>query len=194
MATRCCWPPESCAGYLSACSVMPTRSSSSAARSLALSLPRPRTLIGPRVRFSRIVLCANRLKDWKTMPTSARSLASSLPSSGSETPSISIVPDSNVSSRLIVRQRVDLPEPEGPMMTTTSPSPIVRSMSLRTCSSPKCLLTLSNTTKGRCIAAGESAGLSSLGVSVTSTHTNRVARRPELWLVGPGPRRAHPDD
>ena len=119
------------------------------------------------------------------MPTSARSLASSFSSSGSATPSISIVPDSNVSSRLIVRQRVDLPEPEGPMTTTTSPSPIVRSMSLRTCSSPKCLLTLLNTTKGRCIVAGESAGLSSLGVSVIPTHTSRAARRPELWLLWP---------
>ncbi len=32
-----------------------------------------------------------------------------------------IVPDSMVSSRLIARQSVDLPEPEGPMTTTTSP-------------------------------------------------------------------------
>ena len=35
-----------------------------------------RTRIGPRVTFSSTVLCANRLNDWKTMPTSARSLAS----------------------------------------------------------------------------------------------------------------------
>ena len=31
-----------------------------------------RTLIGPRVTFSRIVLWAKRLNDWNTMPTSAR--------------------------------------------------------------------------------------------------------------------------
>ena len=52
----------------------PTRSSSSIARFVA---PRPcdslRTLIGPSVTFSSTVLCAKRLKDWKTMPTSARS-------------------------------------------------------------------------------------------------------------------------
>ena len=35
IATRCCCPPESCAGYLAACSPTPTRSSSSLARLLA---------------------------------------------------------------------------------------------------------------------------------------------------------------
>ena len=39
MATRCCWPPESWAGYLSAWSAMPTRSSSSIARCSASCLP-----------------------------------------------------------------------------------------------------------------------------------------------------------
>ena len=82
------------------------------------------------------------------MPTSARSWASSLPSSGSCLPSMVIVPDSMVSSRLIARQSVDLPEPEGPMTTTTSPLPTVRSMSCSTCRSPKCLLTPSRTTSG----------------------------------------------
>ena len=33
----------------------------------------PRTLIGPSVTFSRIVLWAKRLKVWNTIPTSARS-------------------------------------------------------------------------------------------------------------------------
>ena len=47
-----------------------------------------RTLIGPSVTFSSIVLCANRLNDWNTMPTSARSSASPLPSSGSSLPSM----------------------------------------------------------------------------------------------------------
>jgi hypothetical protein len=43
-----------------------------------------------------------------------------------------IVPVSKVSSRLIVRQRVDLPDPDGPITTTTSPLPMDRSMSWRT--------------------------------------------------------------
>ena len=81
------------------------------ARFSAAALPTLRTLIGPSVTFSRIVLWANRLNDWKTMPTSARSWASSLPSSGSSLPSMVIVPDSIVSSRLMARHSVDLPEP-----------------------------------------------------------------------------------
>ena len=55
------------------------------------------------------------------MPTSARRSASALPSSGSGWPSRRISPASMVSSRLIARQSVDLPEPEGPITTTTSP-------------------------------------------------------------------------
>ena len=54
IATRCCWPPESWAGYLSAWSAMPTRSSSSmAALSAAALLHASRTLIGPSVTFSQ---------------------------------------------------------------------------------------------------------------------------------------------
>ena len=95
------------------------------------------------------------------MPTSARSRASALPSSGSGLPSIVIVPESIVSRRLMVRHSVDLPDPEGPMTTTTSPRAMVRSMSWSTCSSPKCLLTSSRTTRTRVpvvSAAGGSAG------------------------------------
>ena len=109
MATRCCWPPDSCAGSLSFCSAMPTRSSRAIASSSASPLFILRTLIGPRVTFCRIVLCANRLNDWNTMPTSDRSWASALPSAGSGTPSISIAPESMDSSRLMVRHSVDLP-------------------------------------------------------------------------------------
>ena len=43
---------------------------------------------------------------------------------------------------------VDLPDPEGPSTTTTSPRLTLRSMSLRTCRSPKCLFTPSSTTRG----------------------------------------------
>ena len=53
------------------------------------------------------------------MPTSARRPASALPSAGSGLPSTSMVPESIGSSRLIVRQSVDFPEPDGPSTTTT---------------------------------------------------------------------------
>ena len=136
IATRCCWPPESCAGSLVACCATPTRSSSCIASFSASAFFMPRTLIGPRVTFSRIVRWANRLNDWNTMPTSARSWASPLPSAGSSSPSIVMDPLVIVSRRLIVRQSVDLPDPEGPMITTTSPLCTVRSMSVSAWNSP----------------------------------------------------------
>ena len=142
IATRCCWPPESCAGIFFACWATPTRSSSAIAlRSASLRFFILRTLIGPSVTFSRIVRCAKRLNDWKTMPTSARSVASALPSFGSSLPSIAIVPRVIVSSRLIVRHSVDLPEPDGPITTTTSPRLTTVLMSFSTWKSPKCFST-----------------------------------------------------
>ena len=51
------------------------------------------------------------------------------------------MPVSIGSSRLIARHSVDLPDPDGPITTTTSPLPMDRLMSFRTCRSPKCLLT-----------------------------------------------------
>ena len=51
-------------------------------------------------------------------------------------PSMRISPESMVSRRLMVRHMVDLPEPEGPITTTTSPRSTERLMSLRTCRSP----------------------------------------------------------
>ncbi len=132
IATRCCWPPDSWAGYLSAWLAMPTRSSSSIALLRASSFDALRTFLGASVTLSRIVLCANRLKDWNTMPTSDRSCASLRPSSGNTSPSISIVPDSMVSSRLMVRHNVDLPEPDGPSTTMTSPRSTSRLMSFST--------------------------------------------------------------
>src|SRR5882757_7828492 len=141
IATRCCWPPESCAGYLSAWLATPTRSNNSMAFSRALSLATLRTLTGASVTFSTIVLCANRLNDWNTIPTSDRSCASLRPSAGSTSPSIAMVPESMVSRRLMVRHNVDLPDPDGPSTTMTCPRSTVRLMSLSTCKLPKCLLT-----------------------------------------------------
>ena len=68
------------------------------------------------------------------MPTSARRAARSRPSCGRGLPSMSISPESMVSRRLIVRHSVDLPEPEGPITTTTSPLSTEKLMSLSTCS------------------------------------------------------------
>lgn len=99
------------------------------------------TFIGASVTLSRTLLCGNRLKAWKTIPTWARSRASAAPSAGSGSPSMVMRPESTVSSRLMVRQRVDFPEPDGPRIATTSPQATSRVMSLRTCRPPKCLFT-----------------------------------------------------
>ena len=66
------------------------------------------------------------------MPTSARSLASAFPSAGNGRPSKVIVPESIGSRRLMVRHSVDLPPPDGPITTTTSPRETVRLISRRT--------------------------------------------------------------
>src|SRR5690606_36202445 len=120
---------------------MPTRSSSAVAVSRASLWETLRTLIGPSVTFSRIVLWAKRLNCWKTMPTSARNAARALPSAGNGLPSMAISPELIGSRRLIARHRVDLPDPDGPSTTTTWPCGTSMLMSLSTCRSPKYLST-----------------------------------------------------
>lgn len=59
-----------------------------------------------------------------------------------------MVPELIGSSRLIVRHSVDLPEPDGPITTTTSPRPTDSETSSSTCSGPNHLLTASSTMSG----------------------------------------------
>jgi hypothetical protein len=80
-----------------------------------------------------------RLKDWNTIPVSRRISWMFLTSSLSSTPSTVIRPRSCFSRRLMQRIRVDFPEPEGPMTTTTSCLPTRMLMSLRAMKSPKYL-------------------------------------------------------
>src|SRR5689334_14529583 len=70
--------------------------------------------------FSSAVLCGKRLYCWNTMPTLRRS--ASLSSFGSFTswPSTRIEPRSIGTSAFTQRSSVDLPDPDGPMMQTTS--------------------------------------------------------------------------
>ena len=56
------------------------------------------------------------------------------------TPSTSTWPESGVSRRLTHRSSVDLPEPDGPMTTTTSRRSTWKSMPLSTSLSPKRLV------------------------------------------------------
>ncbi len=77
--------------------------------------------------FSSTVRWGNRLKFWKTKPTCWRSWRMSpfcgprLRPASIVTSPTRIVPLSGCSSRLMLRSRVVLPEPLGPMIATTSP-------------------------------------------------------------------------
>ena len=111
------------------------------ARLSASSLGTFLSLIGAMVRFSSTVLCGNRLKDWKTMPSSMRTLLMSVSGEVTSWPSTRIVPWSTCSNWLMVRRSVLLPEPEGPMMTTFSLGRMDRETLFRARRLPKSLLT-----------------------------------------------------
>ena len=79
--------------------------------------------MGDSMMFSSTDRCGNRLKLWNTKPMRLRSRFSALLLMGAwmSWPSNSSWPDFTSSSRFTVRISVDLPEPEGPHTTTTSP-------------------------------------------------------------------------
>src|SRR5688500_2503432 len=70
------------------------------------------------------------------MPTRLRSLGRSVLGSVTTMPSTVISPFCTGSSALTVLIRVDLPEPEGPQTTTTSPLLILTEQSVSTCTGP----------------------------------------------------------
>src|ERR1700716_3620970 len=139
MATRCCWPPDSCAGIELSLSESPTFCRLSRATRSASSLPRLRTLRCATVRLSSTDRCANRLKDWKTIPMPRRAASMSTSSWVISLPLTTILPAFGSSSRFTHRNRVDLPEPDGPMMQITCPRLTSTSMPLSTSNSPKAL-------------------------------------------------------
>src|SRR6185369_12922541 len=136
IATRCCWPPDSWPGNLSLCAIRPTRSSIFSPRASASSGLRPSTLIWAMVRFSVTERCGNSSKCWNTMPTRLRNLGRSVFGSCSGTSLTWISPFWNGSSAFTVLISVDLPEPEGPQTTTTSPLLMLTEQSVSTCTGP----------------------------------------------------------
>ena len=89
--------------------------------SRAAASVRPSTLTWASVRFSVTVRCGNSSKFWNTMPMRERSLGRSVFASPTEMPSTVIPPFWKGSSALTHLMMVDLPLPEGPQTTTTSP-------------------------------------------------------------------------
>ena len=99
----------------------PTRSRSFSPFSRASASERPSTFTWPSVRFCVTVMCGKSSKFWNTMPMRARSLERLVLGSRTEVPSTRISPFWKGSRPLTVLISVDLPLPEGPHTTTTSP-------------------------------------------------------------------------
>ena len=95
------------------------------------------TSMGARVQLSSTDLLLKRLKPWNTMPIFWRRAFRLTFKSVEFLPSNQMWPESASSSKLMQRSSVDLPEPDAPMMHTTSPRLTSRSMPLSTCRSPK---------------------------------------------------------
>ena len=91
------------------------------------------------VIFAFIVILANRLNCWKTMPIFCLVTLMSVDLSVRSVPSKRICPDVGVSSRLRERKNVDFPQPDGPMMAITSPLFTSVLMPFNTSCSPKLL-------------------------------------------------------
>ena len=93
MATRCCWPPESCAGVGPLLLAQPDALRACAA---AVSAASTRVRLSTRrwaiVRLPRTVRWGNRLNCWNTMPMRRRMSSRSQSGSVMSSPSIRIVP------------------------------------------------------------------------------------------------------
>src|SRR4051794_12374526 len=138
IATRCCWPPESCDGRWRRRFSSPTRAATS--RTVERLGRRPSRRRG-RAMFWATVSDGSRLKAWKTNPMRSRRKMvrrRSLSRSRSVSPSVT-VPEVGRSSPAATLRNVLLPEPEGPMIAvkdahgsatltpsraTTAPSPL----------------------------------------------------------------------
>src|SRR5215469_1794762 len=89
--------------------------------SVASLAPRFNTWHWANVRFCVTVRCGKSSKCWKTIPTRERSLGRFVRRSPTEIPSIRISPSWNGSRPFTHLIKVDLPDPDGPQTTTTSP-------------------------------------------------------------------------
>src|SRR5215218_4831626 len=128
MATRCCWPPERLRGKRSVKAAKPTLANRSRAIVSASAFVIFFTMTGPDITFCSAVMWGKRSNCWNTMPIRARKRARSRPrgverlslKSMRRSPTCSVPADGS-SSRLMQRKKVDLPQPDGPITTTTWP-------------------------------------------------------------------------
>src|SRR3954468_5091031 len=106
-------------------------------RVLAYSLVLPTTFLNASVTLPSALRWGYRLNDWKTMPIFWRTRLMSTSARVMSVPSTTTTPLVGSSSRLQQRSRVDLPDPDGPMMKTSSPCATARSMPFSTSRVPK---------------------------------------------------------
>src|SRR5574340_1253811 len=99
----------------------PTRSRYFNPRSSASCCLRPSTSDWASERFWRTVRCGKSSKCWNTMPTRARSFGRFVFASLTLTPSTKMSPFCTGSRAFTVLMSVDLPDPDGPQTTITSP-------------------------------------------------------------------------
>src|SRR5882724_10080170 len=126
---------------------MPTFSSRASARAMASARGSFRTWTGDSMTFCSTVMCAHRLKLWNTMPRRERMRSTWRWSCGTAWPSrvgrmrissplTSTSPVSGVSSRLMQRSSVLLPDPLEPIIAMTSPSLAASEIPFSTSRSP----------------------------------------------------------
>ena len=139
-ATRCCWPPDICAGRRRANSASRTISSISIARRRVSS---PATFFArrPNATLSYTDMCGNRAYCWKTVFT-LRSCGGTLETS---TPSSRTRPAVGRSNPAIIFSNVVLPHPDGPSREKNSPRTIAKSARSTATKSPNSLRVPSRT-------------------------------------------------
>src|SRR5881296_2340696 len=127
-ATRCCSPPESCAGKWSIRSATPTSSKSSRARRRVAAPERP-TYRAASSTFSSAVSDGSNRNDWNRKPTYRPRawLLAARPSALTRVSSNHSSPPSPSSRSSRTFSSVLFPEPDGPVTTTSSPPFTARS-------------------------------------------------------------------
>src|SRR6185503_7323698 len=136
IATRCCWPPESCAGWWSARSPSPTFFSMLMAR-VFLSAEETPAYTSGSATFSSAGVRASRLNCWNTKPMRLFRITASWSPAISETrsPPSRYSPLVGRSRQPITFMKVDLPEPDGPITATNSPASMSRLTPSSACTS-----------------------------------------------------------
>ena len=183
-ATRCCCPPDSSAGRCFNRSAIPTACTNVLNRSREIGRL---AMSAGSLMFSSAFSVGMRLKDWKMKPILSRRSRVSLRSLSFDTVTSSRVMVPSVMESKPARQcmRVDLPEPDGPMMAVNSPRPICTSTPRRACTAasplPYILVTLVASTT---TSAGDSIGCKTLMTLLSDIGLDLGARARVLSISG----------